>query len=246
MAEETSKATTEETKSRNRDKDESTPIILRPYPKVVFLWPTFLVALGTALWLSFTVDADGLDATNRSHYMPSLIFLVVFALNLVVISFDFPRTTSLTLFFLFAAVICGGFLLFTYKPDWLSPLKGFFELLRPTASALFYWLITIMLGIIYIIVMIAVRFDYWEVRPNELLHHHGVLSNLERFSAPNLRIEKEINDVFEYLLLRSGRLILSPRDVQRPIVLDNVLFISKKEQAITKMLSALQVQVRHD
>lgn len=245
MADDTNKETTEEKKKSSASQEDLNQIILRPYPKVIFLWPTFLVTLSVALWLSFTVD-DTLDATKASHYMPSLIFLIVFSVNLVVIAFDFPRTTSLTLFFLAAAVVCGAVLLFTYKPDWASALGGFFELLRPTASALFYWLITIMLGIIYIIVMIAVRFDYWEVRPNELLHHHGILSNLERFSAPNLRIEKEINDVFEYLLLRSGRLILSPRDVQRPIVLDNVLFISKKEQAITKMLSALQVQVRND
>lgn len=245
MADESKKDELEE-KETSLEKEEITKIILRPYPKIVFLWPTFLVALGVALWLSFSVGPDGLDKNNTSHYMPSVIFLIVFAVNLVVISFDFPRTTSLTLFFLLAALICGALLLFTYKPDWVAPLKGFFTLIRPTASALFYWMITIMLSIIYIIVMISVRFDYWEVRPNELLHHHGVLSNLERFSAPNLRIEKEINDVFEYMLLRSGRLILSPRDVQRPIVLDNVLFISKKEEAITRMLSALQVQVRHD
>ncbi|MDA7978902.1 MAG: hypothetical protein MPJ50_09060 [Pirellulales bacterium] len=245
MAEETTKETGGKS-SESTDKESLNQIILRPYPKVVFLWPTFMVTLGVALWLSFTVDEQGLSNSNPAHYMPSLIFLVVFSINLVVIAFDFPRTTSLTLFFLLTAVVCGGVLLFTYKPEWASAMSGFFELLRPTADALFYWLITIMLGIIYVIVMIAVRFDYWEVRPNELLHHHGILSNLERFSAPNLRIEKEINDVFEYLLLRSGRLILSPRDVQRPIVLDNVLFISKKEQAITKMLSALQVQVRND
>ena len=83
-------------------------------------------------------------------------------------------------------------------------------------------------------------------RPNELLHHHGVLSNLERLSAPNLRIEKEINDVFEYFLMRSGRLILHASDERRAIVLDNVPFIWKKEEAITRMLGALQVQVRND
>ena len=92
--------------------------------------------------------------------------------------------------------------------------------------------------------MIVVRFDIWEVRANELLHHHGFLANLERMSAPNLRIDKEISDVFEYLLLRSGRLILQPSNERRAIILDNVPFIKKKEEAITRMLSALQVQIR--
>ena len=99
---------------------------------------------------------------------------------------------------------------------------------------------------LYTVVMISRRFDYWEVRGNELLHHHGLLSDLERFSAPNLRIDKEINDVFEYMLLRSGRLILHPSQERRAIVLDNVFFINDKEEKITKMLGALQVRVRTD
>ena len=94
--------------------------------------------------------------------------------------------------------------------------------------------------------MIVVRFDYWEVRGNELLHHHGFLANLERLSAPNLRMEKEINDIFEFLLLKSGRLIIYTSNDRQPIVLDNVPFIDKKEAAVMRMLGALQVQVRRD
>ena len=93
---------------------------------------------------------------------------------------------------------------------------------------------------------VSIRFDYWEIRPNELLHHHGMLSNMERLAAPNLRIEKEINDVFEYFLLRSGRLILHPSDDRRAIILDNVPFIDRKEASVTQMLGALQVQIRKD
>ena len=103
-----------------------------------------------------------------------------------------------------------------------------------------------MLGLIYVGVFINIRFDYWEVRPNELLHHHGFLSSLERYSAPNLRISKEIDDVFEYMLLRCGRLILHPSNEPRAFVLDNVLGIDRKEAAITKMLGALQVQIRDE
>ena len=98
----------------------------------------------------------------------------------------------------------------------------------------------------FVVVAVVVRFDYWEVRGNELLHHHGFLSNLERLSAPNLRMEKEINDIFEYLLLRSGRLIIYTSNDRQPIVLDNVPFIDKKEAAVMRMLGALQVQVRRD
>ena len=66
---------------------------------------------------------------------------------------------------------------------------------------------------------------------------------MERFSAPNLRIDKEITDLFEYLLLRSGRLIIHARNESRAIVLENVLGIDRKEEQITQMLGALQVRV---
>jgi hypothetical protein len=174
------------------------------------------------------------------------IFLGILAVNLVILAFDFPRTTSLTLFFLGVALLMGFILTVTLWPHFLPAVSDVLKKLHPVANATFYWSITLALGLIFLAVMVSVRFDYWEVRPNELLHHHGILANMERLSAPHLRIDKEITDVFEYFLLRSGRLILTPSGERRPIVLDNVPFIKKKEEAITQMLGALQVQVRDD
>jgi hypothetical protein len=172
------------------------------------------------------------------------LFLGVLCINLVVLSFDFPRTTSLTLFFLVAAVIMGGYLLSVVKPDVLPFLADLFGALEPSANATFYYVFCGIMVVLYLFMFAAVQFDYWEVRPNELLHHHGFLSDLKRYSAPDLRVDKEINDVFEYMLLRSGRLILHPSGEKRAIILENVLFIAQKEEALTRMLGALQVQVR--
>jgi hypothetical protein len=174
------------------------------------------------------------------------IFLGITAVNLVILAFDFPRTTSLTLFFFIVAIVMSFVLLLTFKPGIMPFLKDAFAHLHPTANATFYWGVAAVMTAIYLAVFVSIRFDYWEIRPNELLHHHGMLSNLERLSAPNLRIEKEINDVFEYFLLRSGRLILHPSDDRRPIILDNVPFIDSKEASVTRMLGALQVQIRKD
>ena len=52
--------------------------------------------------------------------------------------------------------------------------------------------------------------------------------------------------MFEYALLRSGTLILHPKNEPRAIVLENVPGISRKEAQITRMLSALQVSVREE
>lgn len=219
-------------------------IVLISYPKVIFLYPSLLMAIVAGCYLSFS--ALPLDPSNKISTMMSTLFLGILAINLVVLAFDFPRTTSLTLFFFAAAVVMGIVLFFEYRPDALPAVTGVFMRFKPLANATFYWSIAGILSLIFLVAYVVVHFDYWEVRPNELLHHHGVLSNLERFPAPHLRIDKEINDVFEYLLLRSGRLILQPSEERRAIILDNVPFIERKEATITRMLGALQVQVRTD
>jgi hypothetical protein len=172
------------------------------------------------------------------------IFLGILAINLAIITFDFPRATSLTMFFLVAALVMGGVLLVTFNPELVPTVAKIVLSVRPLANATFFIVFASVMAVIYAIVFVSVRFDYWEVRPNELLHHHGVLSDLKRYSAPNLRVDKEINDIFEYILLRSGRLILQPSSERRAIILENVPFISAKEKSITAMLGALQVQVR--
>lgn len=230
------------------DKEEApSSIFLVSYPKIVFLYPTYIVSILALLIMLILGDAAlQTGVRHRVAENFTLFFLMMTAANLVVISFDFPRTTSLTLFFGFCAIGMGAVLFFTNYPDTVPLVKDFFEALKPWANAQFYGLFVVFLTLLYIIVWIMARFDYWEVRPNELMHHHGFLSDLERFSAPNLRISKEINDVFEYMLLRSGRLILHPTNEPRAFVLDNVLNINRKEAQITKMLGALQVQFRTD
>ena len=219
-------------------------IYLIAYPKIVFLYPTFFAALLAGLIIYFGGEVD--VHHSRTGEISTLIFLGVLTLNLCVVTFDFPRTTSLTLFFFIAMLVMGSFLTFTYKPDLLPVVGEVFQHLRPWANHEFFFMIAGILFIFYLAVLVAVRYDYWEVRTNELLHHHGFLSDLKRYPAPNLRIDKEINDVFEYMLLRSGRLILHARHETRAIVLDNVLFINKKEELLTRMLGALQVSVRDD
>jgi hypothetical protein len=217
-------------------------IYLISYPKILFLYPVFVFSLLAAMWMSFSDQP--LAPENVAAVIISTLFLGLLAVNLVILAFDFPRTTSLTLFFFIAALVMGFILLVRLRPEVLPALTAMLRGFHPLANATFYWTITAMLGVIFVAVFIVVRFDYWEVRPNELLHHHGFLANMERVYAPSLRLDKEIEDVFEYMLLRSGRLILHPSDDRRSIILDNVPFINKKEEAITRMLGALQVELR--
>jgi hypothetical protein len=224
--------------------DMPSVIYLIAFPKIVFLYPTYIASFVLGFLMLAYGHTPG-EAHDWAH-AASLLFLMLVSVNLVVLSFDFPRTTSLTLFFGFAAVGMGLVLLFTFHPNLVPVVSDILSKLKPWANAQFYFLFATLMTAMYGMVWIATRFDYWEVRANELLHHHGFLSDLERFSAPNLRISKEINDVFEYMLLRSGRLILHPTNEPRAFVLDNVLNINRKEEQLMRMLGTLQVQFRAD
>lgn len=224
------------------DSGKTPSVFLVSYPKIVFLYPTVLVALFGAIYMI----ANGNDPSADYAALPAKCFLLALAINLVVIAFDFPRTTSLTLFFAIVAGVVGLLFLFGRNPGMLPWFEMQINSIQPKADATFYILYILMMSFLFVCVVISRRFDYWEVRGNELLHHHGMLSDLKRYSAPNLRIDKEINDILEYTLLRSGRLILHPSQERRAIVLENVFFINQKEESITEMLGALQVRIRTD
>lgn len=216
------------------------PVFLISYPKIVLLYPTFLTAIIAGIIMLVVGEA------SKTAEWLGVIFLWMFGVNIVVLAFDFPRTTSLTLFFLIMAAVLGLILTATSFPSFMPAVYDLLTKIRPHANATFYFCFASILAMIYLVVFVLVRFDYWEIRPNELLHHHGFMSNLERFNAPNLRITKEIDDVFEYMLFRSGRLILQPSSEPRAFVLDNVMFINRREAEITEMLGSLQVRIRHD
>lgn len=223
------------------DSERARNVYLVSYPKIVFMYPTFVAALIAGIYMAIAHDVE---KERTDTFILGAIFLAIFGMNLIVFSFDFPRTTSLTLFFCLLAIVLGTLLLFRFNDQILPWLTRALHAYQPWANATFYFSVAGVLGLIYLAVLVHVQFDYWEVAPNELLHHHGFLSDLERFSAPSLRIDKEINDVFEYMLLHSGRLILHPSNEPRAIVLENVLRINAKERQLTRLLGALQVQVR--
>lgn len=213
-------------------------VVLVAYPKIVFLYPTFVASLAAGIGMAIYPELQ----TSQS-FLISTIFMCVLALNLLVFSFDFPRETSLALAAFIIAVVFGMMLLFrSYATLW-PWITEVLTAYHPAANATFFFSIASLLGIIYLFVLVSVQFDYWEVTPNELLHHHGLMSDMKRFPSANMRIDKEINDVFENLLLGSGRLILHPHDENRTIVLDNVMRINTKERNLMKMLGALKVQI---
>ncbi len=62
----------------------------------------------------------------------------------------------------------------------------------------------------------------------------------------NLKFDKEIPDVLEFAMLGSGRLVLHVPNVNKALVLENVIFINNKERALKKVMSRLDVRITTD
>jgi len=217
------------------NKAEIERITIRAYPKIIFLYPAMILAFICAIFIQ-------LDWGARDNW--TLAFMVILAFNLCVISFDFPRTASLTLVFSIVAIILAAILI-NERSEFFPALANLSGDLKPSANATFYWMFGIVMAIIYLIVWVIHRFiDYWEVLSNEIIHHQGILGGIERLPAPGVRLEKDITDVFEFLLLRSGRLIITPAGQTRTIVMDNVPNINKVEDGVKAILGVTEVSFR--
>jgi hypothetical protein len=243
------------------------------YPKVIFFFPTMVAALvcglGEQLIGNDTSDptktpaisagAPGEAAAPQLSPMEKhkrfttpqnllgVLFLGVFAFNLIIMALDFPRFTLvaiflLVLFSLFFILWIGAY--FDY--DLMKPMRAIFGSIFAVANSGFYYMIAAVMFGIFVLVYITRWLDYWEIMPNEILHHHGPLSDLERFPTTNLKFDKEIPDVLEFLFLGAGRLVLHVANERKSIVLDNVLFINSKESALKKMMSRLEVRITTD
>jgi len=160
---------------------------------------------------------------------------------------DFPRFTLVAvilgvLFPLFFLLWLGAI----FKWDLMKPIHLVYSGIYAVANKGFYLMVFLTLMLVFAVIYATRWLDYWEVMPNEILHHHGPLSDLERYPTMNLKFDKEIPDVLEWMLLGSGRLVLHVPNVAKALVLDNVLFITAKENALKKVMSRLEVRVTSD
>ena len=133
-----------------------------------------------------------------------------------------------------------------FELDLMKPIHAIFSGIYAVANTGFYFMVFVTLMLVFAVIYITRWLDYWEILPNEILHHHGPLSDLERYPTMNLKFDKEIPDVLEWVMLGAGRLVLHVPNVSKALVLDNVLFISAKEKALKSVMSRLEVRVTTD
>ncbi|MFX0039642.1 MAG: hypothetical protein ACFFCY_15685 [Promethearchaeota archaeon] len=208
-------------------------IILRSYSKVIFFYPLFFTSLILFL-IQYIVGTDepGLGA----------IWITVFFANLFVIAFD----TSSTKFFilLLSAVILIILFTFIFHPNTIFSQIFSFEV-TIIMSYQFYLTLTVSLAIIFLIAWIATRLDYWKLERNEIIHRKGIFVSAERYPTKSLRIKKDIPDIFEYILLRSGSIHLFLRN-EEVVYLHTVLNINKKAKRLDYLLSDIEIEIEKD
>jgi uncharacterized membrane protein YdbT with pleckstrin-like domain len=105
----------------------------------------------------------------------------------------------------------------------------------------FYFIVAIILGFILLIVIIETRINYWIIEQNEIYHEKGLFAESDRYPIRDLRIQKSIPDVFEYIILKAGSIKLDTGKGET-FHLRTVPNVTDKEDGIDKLLSHLQVE----
>ncbi len=173
--------------------------------------------------------------------LPGSIFFTVFAINIMIFAWDFSRAGFVTVI-LVAVIGILATVVVEMKWNFLGAVHDFLASIQVRAHPHVFLVFAAIFGFMLALAAASSRLDYWEVRPNEILHITGFVGNVERFPAPNLRFRKVIPDVFEYALLRSGTLVLEPAQGERH-PLPNVLNVNSVERRIEALLATVDVTI---
>ena len=212
---------------------------IRSWPSMLFMWPSMLMSLVAGL-ATYT-----LAETSSTHELWGSLYLIVFALNLIVVTFDSPRSTSLTL--LFAAVALAWlFVELNRRYNIIQPLRTFIEDLTLRATPDFYFFLFGVYLILFIGMLISTRFDYWVINSNELVHYQSLMQDVARHPTEGMQYNKEIPDFFEYLLAGAGRIVLNTPTMKRPITLNNVPGINRVARQLDVILETRRVVVTNE
>lgn len=199
-----------------------------PFPKIVFFYPLTIVSIVCGILESI---AQGVDAHST---VAGTLFIIVFLVNIMVISFDFAGVKALALTcFLIAALF--GLLYFEILDNITDISKQLFQNVH--ASQMLYFMISaILFTMISGGILINLLWNRWTIEPQRLVHKHGLLGDVKEFPVVDLQVHKQIDDVFEYLLLLSGTLTFQPGPSIPTIRLENVPFINRAEKKIQNII----------
>lgn len=202
-----------------------------PLPKIVFFYPLMITCVLCAMLEAW----DGVAGASSTQ--AGTLFIVVFLVNILIISFDFPGVKAMALAALLVA-LAFGLLWADGKWQILGPLsqftKNLFENVR--ASTMFYCMVSAILTLMILMGILAnYLWNRWVIENDRIYHKHGLFGDVREYPVIDLQVEKSIDDVFEYALLLSGTLTFSIPNAPT-IRLENVPFINRIEKKIQNIV----------
>ena len=220
-------------------------IVIHPFPKVVLLWPVMVTSLlfyflGGGGEMIGTPDEPLINRSALGGW-----WMVLFFFNLLVHTFDFGRNNFIATVALIGAGLLGLWVWdLQSDADVYGSIYDFFARQELNMHPNFYAMMAAVLAILMLLAFVSTRFNYWVLAPNRLTHKHGILGDERHYATINMQVEKELPDVFEYLLFGSGRLIFKPgmgADQSKPLVVDNVFRVNRLERKVREFLGVIKV-----
>lgn len=215
-------------------------IVIHPFPKIVLMWPVMLLSL-VFFFLGGGVSEEALVSKSAL----GVAWVVVFFFNMLVQTFDFGRNN-------FVATIASLALLFVGLWVWdlqtetevYGSIFRFFQTYQLDMHPNFYAMMATIFAVLFLLAFCTTRFNYWVLSPNQLTHKHGILGDERQYATINMAVEKEIPDVFEFLLFGSGRLIFKPgvgAEAHKSLVVDNVFRVNHVEAKVREFMRFIKV-----
>jgi len=223
-------------------------IVIHPFPKVVLLWPVMVVSLLFYFLGGGLGEMDAAGNPLNPLIKPSALgwwWIVLFFFNLLVHTFDFGRTNFIATIAVMGVGLLGLWVWdLQSEADIYGNIYDFFARQNLAMHPNFYAMMAAMLAVLMLMAFVATRFNYWVLSPNRLTHKHGILGDERHYATINMQVEKELPDVFEFLLFGSGRLIFKPgsgAEQNKTLVVDNVFRVNRLERKVREFLGVIKV-----
>lgn len=215
-------------------------ITIRSYPKTVLFYPMAIMSLIIGILIIAFQFLIPEPFYTRMVTLLTFIWLVIFFFNLLLVTFDFGKNFIVAIILVIVVAVLAVAL--------YASSTGSLPIFDPSNLGLIINANTMLafiliFGLVILIAWIRTRIYYVKIFHNEIVFKKGILGDVERYGTSNVMFYKEIPDIFEYLLLRSGRLTFTIPGRKTTIVMENVPNINGVEKKVLILLRRIEVDV---
>lgn len=214
-------------------------VVIRSWPKIILMTPTLVMSVFCGILMA-VYGAPDAEAPFGGVHLAGLLFLFVLLVNLVVLLYDLSLRGFLIVVLLIVVLVLALFLIGTrHHGIWQSIGRALS--VKVYANSAFYFLFALALFFNLIVAFIITRFHYWQIENNEIIIHHGFMSEQERHPTAQARFKLVIDDVVEYVLMGSGKLVFYFGDDKSQKELTTVPFVHRKAKMLDELLGRIAV-----